>query len=314
LTPKDGPAVTFDTVPDVRSVADLFALGTALEREAAHRYDQLASRMEAEGEADLAGLFRKLRDAEAEHESGLTAWAGRAGVAAADLTFRWDSPETMAETEVAEAGPGRGPWAVLALAVRNEERAFAFYAQVAAKASHPDVQRHAERLAAEELRHVALLRLERRRAWRSEQAAMTAELPSAGPPRATDANDLAAYVRQAELEAAGRLSGKARRARAVGEATVAGLFADLAEEAEGRARAAGATAPLPEVPAAPAPVAVLMREEEDRLSRLYDGYMRLIETLPEEAVLRGAQEETLVLLSRLARLHDERIRLGTAGA
>jgi len=309
--PEEGATVTFNDVPDVRSAADLFALGMAMEREAAERYDQLAARMEAEGEDDLARLFRQLQAAEADHENGIGTWAKREGVTpSTSLSFRWDSPEAMSDKDVNEAGGiTMSPWKALAIAVRNEERAFAFYTQIAAKATTEAVRRYAESMAREELEHVALLRLERRRAWRGEYSATLAALPAAGPPEAADGDALAAYVRETELETAGRLRTKARLAREAHDAPVAGLFQDLAEEAEARARAAGATAGVPDVHAAPGPVGDRMREEEGRQSRLYDGYMRLIETTRDEAVLRGAQEETAVVLARRARLRDERARL-----
>lgn len=309
--PPEGAVVTFNTVPDVTRVSDLFALAIAMEREAAQRYDVLAGDMEAEGEADLAALFRRLQAEESNHEAGIGAWAARVDVTpSGDLAFRWDSPEGASRDDIDEAGGGSiSPWKALAIAVRNEERAFAFYTQVAAKTPDPEVQDYAERMAREELEHVALLRLERRRAWRGEYSATMAALPAAGPPEPSDTDELRAYVRDVELETAGRLRSKAQHARDAQAPDVADLLQDLAEDAEARARAAGAQTPVPEIHTAPGAAGDLMREEEQRLSRLYDAYMRLIETTRDEGVLTGAQEETAVVLARLARLRDERARL-----
>lgn len=166
--------VTFDSVPEITTPEDLFALAAAMEREAARRYRQLAARMEALGEAALVDLFRRLEHMEAEHEAGLDAWARRAGVAeSASMprpAFRWDGAEGIGEKALAEVGGAEvlTPWTALSLAVHNEERAFAFYATVAARTADARVRAHAETMATEELEHVALLRLERRRAWRHQ--------------------------------------------------------------------------------------------------------------------------------------------------
>ncbi len=301
--PAEGSTVTFDTVPDVTRVADLFAVAIAMEREAAERYDSLAAEMEAQEESDLAALFRRLEQAEKDHENGIGAWAKRAGIAPSrTLSFQWDSPEAPSREDIDQAGgPRMSPWKALAIAVRNEERAFAAYTQIAAKTTDPTVQDYAERMAREELEHVAMLRLERRRAWRGEYSATMAALPAAGPPEASDTDELAAYVQAVDLETAGRLYAKAHLAEDAREPAVAGMFREMADDA---ARRAGASAPPPQQHAAPGSGLDLIRDEELRLSRLYDAYMRLIETTRDEAVLRAAQEETAVVIARLARLRD----------
>lgn len=304
--PDEGATVTFDTVPEVNRAEDLFALSQAIEREAAERYGALAAAMAEEGNAPLAELFRRLEAAEAEHATGIGAWAARRGVSPArQLSFRWDSPEAPPPGDAGRA-PRATPYQALAMAVRNEERAFSFYAQVAAKTCDPDVQAYAERMAREELEHVALLRLERRRAYHQEREAIAAALPAAGPPRAADADELRAYVRAVEQEATARLRANAAAARAAAEPDLARLFRDLADEAEARARAAGAPAPPADQPAPQASPQTLIEDEERRLSRLYDAWMALVEETRSEAVLRGAQEEIFIVLARLSRLRDFR--------
>lgn len=301
--PAEGSTVTFDTVPEVTRVADLFALAIAMEREAAERYDALAADMEAQGETELAALFRRLEQAERDHENGIGAWATRAGIEPSrTLTFQWDSPEAPSREDIDQAGgPRMSPWKALAIAVRNEERAFAAYTQIAAKTNDATAQDYAERMAREELEHVAMLRLERRRAWRGEYSATMAALPAAGPPEASDAQDLEAYIQAVDLETAGRLFGKAQLADDAHEPAVAEMFRGMAEDV---ARRAGLSAPPLPRHTAPGTGLDLIRDEELRLSRLYDAYMRLIETTRDEAVLRGAQEETAAVIARLARLRD----------
>ena len=62
------------------------------------------------------------------------------------------------------------PYQTLSIAVRNEERAFAFWSYVSADAADPAIRREAERMAGEELQHVARLRGERRRAFHEARA------------------------------------------------------------------------------------------------------------------------------------------------
>ncbi|MEJ1936656.1 hypothetical protein WDZ92_41220 [Nostoc sp. NIES-2111] len=57
------------------------------------------------------------------------------------------------------------------MAVRNEERAFAFWTYLAAHAGSEDVRQAAEKMASEELTHAAIFRRERRRAFHREKEA-----------------------------------------------------------------------------------------------------------------------------------------------
>ena len=66
------------------------------------------------------------------------------------------------------------PYRALSMAVRNEERAFAFWSYVAGFAEDPEIKKSAESMAREELGHVATLRKERRRAYHSEHGATRA--------------------------------------------------------------------------------------------------------------------------------------------
>lgn len=306
--PAEGSTVTFDAVPLVERPEDLFALALAIEQEAARRYGALAAAMAEDGEDGLAALFRRLAAAEAEHATGVGAWAGRKGIVPSrSLSFRWDNPESAAGDDIGQASRTT-PYQALAMAVRNEERAFAFYAQVAAKTSSADVRAYAERMAREELEHVATLRQERRQAYHRQRDKVAAALPAAGPPRASDSAGLQAYVRAVEQEAAARLRAKAATARLATAMDLARLFQDLADEAEARARTMGAAGPPPPVaPPVDTPRA-LIEDEERRLARLYDAWMQLVEGTRSETVLRGSQEEVFVVLGRLSRLRDFRAR------
>jgi hypothetical protein len=75
----------------------------------------------------------------------------------------------------------------LAIAARNEERAFAFWSYVAAFAEKSDIKKAAEAMAGEELRHVAMLRKERRRTYHGEHDARRQALRTGAAPDQIDA-------------------------------------------------------------------------------------------------------------------------------
>jgi rubrerythrin len=143
-------------------------IAVGMEHEAALRYEHLANLMEGRGEVDLAMTFRELATLEHAHEAGLAAWAQREGRPEPHpAIFGWHFPETFSFDD-AEAAP-LSPYEALAIAVRNEERAFSFYTYVAALADADfTVRDRAEALAREELKHVAELRRLRRRAYHGE--------------------------------------------------------------------------------------------------------------------------------------------------
>jgi rubrerythrin len=103
------------------------------------------------------------------------------------------------------------------MAVRNEERAFAFWSYVAAHAQSTEVRQAAETMAHEELEHVSILRRERRNAFHADRRHHEGH-------DGQEATDLAALehrladlleplVHKASLNEAGRLSGFVEEAR-----------------------------------------------------------------------------------------------------
>ena len=82
-----------------------------------------------------------------------------------------DLRETFDAETAREIGTSRVTTAyrALAMAVRNEERAFAFWSYVAAYSEDSEIKQAAEAMAHEELAHVSTLRKERRRAYHKER-------------------------------------------------------------------------------------------------------------------------------------------------
>jgi rubrerythrin len=142
-----------------------------MEREAAERYTGLAADMLRQNKLDLATVFAELAAAEREHVDSVARWSqSRLGKAPDPALVRWEAPETFGSETAAEIKTSRlmTPYRALSMAVRNEERAFAFWSYVAGFAEDPEIKKAAEAMAREELGHVATLRKERRRAYHSE--------------------------------------------------------------------------------------------------------------------------------------------------
>jgi len=197
----------------LQSLDELFALANAMEQESASKYDDLAADMQRQNKPDLAAVFAQLAAAEREHVDSVARWSqSRIGRAPDPALVRWEAPETFDRETAAEIMTSRlmTPYRALSMAVRNEERAFAFWSYVAGFAEDPEIKQTAEAMAREELGHVATLRKERRRAYHSEDNKMRAvEQVNVGQVYAAAlerrlAGQLADLKRRVEGEAANR--------------------------------------------------------------------------------------------------------------
>jgi rubrerythrin len=180
--------------PQLGSADELLAMSHALEKEAASRYRDLAARMRLRQEQKLAGLFEFLASIEEKHAAHVTARALEAlGKPVDPARVSWEMPENFDEEE----GSSRvlTPYRALAIAVRNEERAFAFYSYVAAEARDEPVRKFAEEFAKDELEHAFLLRRERRKAYREKGRPEASQLPA-------NAEELYALGAETEWQAA----------------------------------------------------------------------------------------------------------------
>ncbi|MBR0689848.1 ferritin family protein [Bradyrhizobium manausense] len=185
----------------LKSLDELFALAHAMEQEAANRYDDLAKEMHRQGKDALADVFTRLAIAEREHVDSVTRWSqSRSGKNPDPALVRWEAPETLDADSATEVKSSRlmTPYRALAMAVRNEERAFAFWSYLAAYSDDPDIKKASEAMAREELGHVATLRKERRRAYHREHG----RDPADGQGATTSQID----ARQLELRLADRLA------------------------------------------------------------------------------------------------------------
>jgi len=154
----------------VRSLDEFFALAHAIETDAAARYSETARQLRHRGSNALADLFDRLAGAGRGHVSQITSWAAHRGEkSSVEARPPWPIPDTFdaPPDEVAQSKL-LTPYRALASAVRQEERAFAFWTYVSAHAEKRDVKEAAERMALEELEHVSVLRRERRKTFHAQ--------------------------------------------------------------------------------------------------------------------------------------------------
>lgn len=225
-----------DDDPAIESVTmrDLAGLANAIEQQAVRRYAELADTMDRRGEAATAAALRVMLGQEREHVESIARWAEAMGVSvppAEGFVLRLPRKLAAAWDETTDSAL-LTPYRAFALAVDNEERAFAFYSYLAARAADARVAAEAEKLGAEELRHAAVLRQFRRRAWREDRRPMRLPDLTVSSSKALQEvlDEREAAIRSRHLELAARL-------RALGDDESAALL-------EQTARAA---------PAAPAP-------------------------------------------------------------
>ena len=268
----------------LHSLDEVFALAHAMEQEAADRYAGLADDMVREGKNDLAAVFTELAAAEREHVNDVTRWSqARLGKAPDAALVRWEAPETLDADTAAEIKTSRlmTPYRALSIAVRNEERAFAFWSYLAAFAGDPEVKQAAEAMAREELGHVAILRKERRRAYHKQHNAMRTGSQGGVEGDQIDAGELERRLaaRLAELER-GLAGASADRVRELLRETT-----DMANEAAGVGRF---------------PLSRARGDAQDIAEALADAYLESAEAARDPAGLDSLQKLAERAIARLA--------------
>ncbi|KAB0266833.1 ferritin-like domain-containing protein [Microvirga brassicacearum] len=268
----------------VTSLEELFAIAHSLELEAATRYEELALRMRSAGDVSLAETFERLASEERGHLNNVVRWSetekGR-GPDAAHLS--WTLPETFDDEGAKVAAPEiQTPYGALSMAVRNEERAFAFWSYVAANTEKPEIKQAAEKMAHEELEHISTLRHERRRAYHAERA----QTPPATGHKVADAAALETRL-AALLDSLVSDSGESERAKISEFAVEARRTADELARTPLSLAALPAAAPTIENPIVLAEV-------------LVEGYLNAADHFQDEAGLTLTQALASRAINRLA--------------
>ncbi|MDW5317553.1 ferritin family protein [Rhizobium sp. PL01] len=203
----------------VKSMPELFALAQAMEQEAVAGYVALAARMLAENRPDIAVVFDRLVAEEEGHLDNIYRWRAESGGEIATIPVL--APEASFDDEGAGvvAPELLSAYRAFSMAVRNEERAFVFWTYVAAHAPSQYIQVAAERMAKEELGHVATLRRERRLAFhagrKAAPKATQGDLPMLEARLAAHLGRIAAVPGVAPTEKLLALAGEARNRAAV---------------------------------------------------------------------------------------------------
>ena len=272
----------------LHSLDELFALANAMEQEAATRYEGFADEMRLQNKTDLAAVFTQLAAAEREHVDSVARWSqSRLGRAPDPALIRWEGPEIFDRETVAEIRTSRllTPYRALSLAVRNEERAFAFWSYVAAFAEDSEIKRAAEAMANEELGHVSTLRKERRRAYHREHDAARSSGQGDAAAGQIDAAELERrLVARLEKLESGLAGPSAARARELLLETTS-----MVDEAKGFGRF---------------PSNLAQGDDQDIAEALADAYLEGAETARDSARLESLQKLSGRAIARLAWLRS----------
>ena len=201
----------------VKSMEELLAIAFAMEQEAVAGYSELAERMRRENAPELVAVFERLIGEESAHLDYVVRWSEKVAGRKPDLAdLRWQLGETFDDEGARTVAPELlSAYRTFSMAVRNEERAFLFWTYVAAQTDRQELRQAAERMASEELGHLATLRRERRKAFHAERAAHAPGAPATLPELERRlAGHLEAEAAKAGGEAEARLRELARQARA----------------------------------------------------------------------------------------------------
>lgn len=142
-----------------QTIEDLMSQALAMEREAVARYQELADIMDTHNNPEVAALFRQMAGYEQHHVEHILADMGWADdVVAPRQGGIWTTPEAPETVAFDDVHYLMHPWHALKLALAAEERALAFFEQLARDAASDSIRRAAEEMRDEEAEHVALVR------------------------------------------------------------------------------------------------------------------------------------------------------------
>ena len=138
----------------------LLAHAMAIETEAVDRYEELADQMDVHNNPEVADFFRKMAEIEGKHVDNVEQLCGDTvlpHISPWDLAWAGDeSPESPKHND--EVHYLMTPYHAIQLAIQGEQRAAAFFRDIADKAGvAEDVRALADQLAGDELEHVRLL-------------------------------------------------------------------------------------------------------------------------------------------------------------
>ena len=272
------PLHTPDTVPH------LHACARGLSRQAIELYRDLGRRMAELGNEQARETFEHIEAIQRDHaDLGDGAEIGPAP----DVLHGEDLGTTRLVT----------PYLAYALAVRNGERAFAFWSYTSARANDPALRAEAERLARLEMEHMGALRAARRRAYHEDRPSQ----PSAEVLRAASLADFCGEAARREAALADLHERIAKALSAAGEPLAAELAEIAREEAESARNLGGATGAA-DSPDLPGEARALLALATARLEAAVEFCLLAAEQSSREDVVAAAQELADQGIHRLSRL------------
>jgi rubrerythrin len=284
---------------DISDLSELAGVAHAIEIEAMRRYELLAGEMDRLGETAVAATFRDLVAEEERHVEDIRQWAGRENLTLPDADdYAWRLPEDIATSWDEVAGSALlTPYRALAVAVTNEERAFAFYAYIAAQAPRPEIAAAAEQLAREELRHAVVLRQMRRHAYHRERGGK----PPSHPEEVGNIAQFEALLAQLQADVFECHAAIAARLDRLGDRDSAALLSGIASgeraEAGSAEHKAAFSGPPKESPAH------LLRRASEPLERLADACEGVVADGVSEELVDAAQAVLAETVARLAQIN-----------
>jgi len=142
-----------------RTLEDFMAQALAMEREAVERYTEFADAMEMHNNREVATMFRTMAGYEGKHAEQIMAEMGwKEAPEPPAGGFGWSGFEAPETVPIDEVHYLMQPWHALQLALAAEQRAEAFFGELAKAATTESVRRAALELQAEEREHVELVR------------------------------------------------------------------------------------------------------------------------------------------------------------
>ncbi len=142
-----------------QTLQEFMAVALQMENEAVARYTEFADTLETHNNVDVAAMFRTMAGYEAKHAARIMeemGWTEAPQLSRRQLVWPgFDAPEAPPIDEVHYL---MQPWHALQLALAAEQRAEAFFDELARRAETDDVRRAALEMKAEEAEHVALVK------------------------------------------------------------------------------------------------------------------------------------------------------------
>jgi len=140
------------------TLQEFMVYALAIEREAVDRYTEFADTMETHNNLEVAKMFRTMAGYEAKHAEQIKAEMGWTRDPELPGGLNWPGYESPEAVPIDEVHYLMQPWHALQLALAAEQRAEAFFKELARVATDPSVRKAALEMREEEAEHVELVK------------------------------------------------------------------------------------------------------------------------------------------------------------